>query len=510
MNTHYSNFASNKTNLMWVVLIAGIVFFVYLYRVSISALFLNWNTYGTYSHGYLTIIISIYLVYVSVKEKRLKISHSSFISAVWLLLVSLAWLLAYIANINTMQMLCIPFFLFFTFTYFFGWKNYKTLLIPIYILLFTIPIWSLLLPYLQGIAVNATSIALSFTNLDYQIVDNSVIFSKGIFVIEESCSGLRYVLVGMLLSMVFGFLNYHEYWRTLLLILVSIIIMLIGNLVRILIIIGLGVYKGVDYPLVQDHENLGWVVFAFFLVPLFLFARALNVNVGNANTLVQKSETGKSDLSHSPAIILLLYILVISAAPLFANYIESNQAEISMLDTSKIRASGEWVGPKLHAPLWEPNYLLYSEQFVAQFEKQNNTVALNILHYSILNPEGELINTENKIVDNRDWKIIDSLTGQVVKGQEGVKLLEVNTATITAKKSGECIRIWYWFEVGGENYVRKWRVKLNELIAKLQGRSGSALNAISTRCLRSTMDSDKILNDYLQLHYHSIKESLAF
>ena len=472
-----------------------------------------WSNYGTYSHGYLTILLSVFLIYTCIKDGRFEYTGPSMISIVCIAAVSVVWFLAYVASINTIQMLCLPLFVFFIICYFIGFKNIPVLLIPVLILLFTVPIWSSTLPMLQDIAVLVTDKLLSISSLDYRVVGNQVIFSKGIFEIEESCSGLRYLLVGVLLSIVYGFLNYKSIWSTLLLVLVAIVIMLIGNFIRILTVIGLGVIKGMDYPLVQDHENLGWVLFALFLLPLFITAYRINPMLWK-NTAISRPVT-QEKISHdgfndrkggsslfSLLLMFVVYLVVISAAPLYANYIKSNLTEMASIDSSAKQLGPEWQGPLLLPSGWAPRYISFSDHFGEKYKKSEKIVTFNAYLYTEQVPEGELINTNNQVADKNRWSVSDSAIHQRVTDDGGANSIDVNQLTIQARQSKDCLRIWYWFEVNGVAYTKGWQVKLNEALMNLNGGSGSAIMSVSTSCENNP---DLVLGEFLFDNFTQIK-----
>lgn len=505
-------FISNKYNqalIIWATIIVALSVFVYFYQHSIRVLFNYWNDYGTYSHGYLTVLLSVFLLYGCVKGNQFKYSGPSNISLVCLVIASLVWLVAYVSSINTIQMLCLPFIVFFIITYFIGIKNVPILLTPIFILLLTIPLWSSTLPALQDLAVYVTNGMLSFSKLDYRVDGNAIIFSKGIFKIEESCSGLRYLLVGVLLSIVYGFLNYKSVWSTLLLVITAIAIMLIGNFIRILTVIGLGVIKGMDYPLVQDHESLGWVLFALLLLPLFIAANFINPNLWLRRG-VQKLGAQESYLNENKIeigvsrwlVVFFVYLVVVSVAPLYANYLENNVVRVASLEPGFNELSTGWEGPKLLSSGWVPNYIYYTDHHGEQYAKNDKVVEMHAFLYTYQVPLGELINANNRLADKDKWRELDVSMHQVEMDKSSAVTAEVNKLTIESTKTQNCLRIWYWYEVNGAAYTKKIHVKLHEALMSFKGVSGSAITSISTHC---DNDSDLILSDFLFSNYAEIK-----
>ncbi len=494
--------------LIWISIAIAICGLALFYRGSISILFDNWNEYGTYSHGYLTILLSIFLLYSCAKQARIKYSRSSSTSAIFIFGITLVWLVSYVASVNTIQMLCLPFLIFFTVTYFLGLKNYQVLLIPIFILLFTIPVWSLFLPYLQKIAVFGTDTLLSVSNFDYRIVDNVVILSKGMFEIEESCSGLRYLLVGVLLSFVYGYLNYQSNWATIVLVLSAVVIMLVGNLFRILIIIVLGVWKGMDYPLVQDHENLGWLIFILMLVPLFTIARFIKPSLWKKTNQQQTSyiNVNKNMQGYKLFVTLIIYFLIISAAPLYAGFIDGNIKKIATLKSNDIVPAKGWSEPLLFSSRWSPKYSFYTKQYIRQFEKKKSIITLNIYLYGKQDKNSELINSNNKIVDSNEWHVSNVLSDQILLDESEESQIPINKLTINNKRDGSCLRIWYWFQVGDRFYAKEWQVKLNEVLMSFKGVYGSAITSIAMKC---DMNSDSVLEDFLHTHYGQLNNLIS-
>ncbi len=494
---------NNKVLTIWAVILLSLGVFSYLYYASIETLFGIWNEYGTYSHGYLTVLLSVYLTFVSVKENRINYSKPSIISALGLVLTSMVWLVSDLSGINIGQTLCLPFFVFFTTTYFLGLRSYRALLIPVFILLLVVPVWSVLLPYLQGIATYLVNNVLSFSSLEYQSIGKKIILQAGVFEIEESCSGLRFILVGVLLSVVFGFLNYKSYWATLLLVLSSIVIMLVANVVRILVIIAIGAKTDMAHPLVQDHASLGWVIFAIFLVPLFVLARYLDPNLffkGKDDNCID----GRGEFSmFSVFISLVLYLSIIFVAPFYAQYAKNNIDQVAKIDNRLDVVKG-WDKLDLNESKWELNYILYSGRFKAEYIKNENEVALSIYLYTKEIAGSELINFNNTLVDESKWSVVKSVGNQPVSPVSGsTPLLYVNKATIESDVLGECKRIWYWFDIDGKTYTKGWRVKLGEALMLVKGKSGSVINTISTSCGEA---SDRILAGFLADNFYNVKK----
>lgn len=501
MQQNYNSLEYSHTLKVWAIVSIALIFFVFLYKDSIKTLFEIWDNYGTYSHGYMTVLLSVYLTFVCAKENRIDYSKPSVISIICLILVSILWLVSYLSEINLGQALCLPIFVFFTATYFLGLRNFRVLLTPALILLLVMPVWGVFHPVLQKIAIYLVDSSLSFSSLEYQSVGNKIVMPIGIFEIEKSCSGLRFILVGVLLSVVFGFLNYKSYWTTILLVFSSVLIMLIANAIRILIIIAIGVQKGMENPLVQDHASLGWVVFAVFLVPLFVLARSLNPNL----LFVEKPKrnASKKNVFTFPKMFftILFYTVTISLAPLYAQYAQGRIDKVAEINASFNAVSG-WRKSDLNRSKWEINYSLYSQRYKSEFSSEEGGVALSVYLYTREVPQGELININNHLIDESKWRIVsDNQNKAIVLGNQS-NLFYVNEVVIESDVFDECKKVWYWFDVDGETYTKEWEVKLSKVLMVVKGKSGGAINTLSTSC---GDNSGQILSKFLENNYSQIK-----
>jgi len=82
------------------------------------------------------------------------------------------------------------------------------LLFPILYIGFAIPIWFPLTPVLQNLSADVTFWVIRVLGVSAFLKDNEIVLSAGTLFITESCSGLRYLIPGMALGALYGYLNY--------------------------------------------------------------------------------------------------------------------------------------------------------------------------------------------------------------------------------------------------------------------------------------------------------------
>lgn len=138
------------------------------------------------------------------------------------------------------------------------------------LLIFAVPVWDDLSPLLQHITVFFNNIFLQLAGIQATIKEFYIMLEVGTFLVEDGCSGVRYLMVALFLASFYGQLHYRSYMATVQLVLISALLSMLANWIRVFGIIAAGHYTNMETSLVEDHELFGWVVFVIFtLIPLF-------------------------------------------------------------------------------------------------------------------------------------------------------------------------------------------------------------------------------------------------
>src|SRR5690606_28122981 len=156
------------------------------------------------------------------------------------------------------------------------WKQARLLIVPIGFLYFAIPFWDYLSMPLQLITVAVNEVGFRLTDISAEIEGVFVhLPGIGTFEVAHGCSGLRYLIVGLTLTTLFGYLNYDQWSLRFILIALGLLLSLVANWIRVFIIIYAGYKTNMESSLIEDHDMFGWWVFAATLVPLFWVANTL-------------------------------------------------------------------------------------------------------------------------------------------------------------------------------------------------------------------------------------------
>ena len=259
--------ASPYRRLFWIAALACVTALVFW--PSTTFLYGKWvdNVSLTYTHGWLILLICIALVVRSRREIAAAPVQPSARAAVALAAAIILWLVSYRASIEGVEVPLQPVIFWLAVTTAFGWQVGRLLLFPVAYLYFAEPVW-----YgtpLQAVTVQVMRGALAVTGPPALVDGDYIHLSNGTFIIEEGCSGLHFMIVGLAIAALYGEQR-HDSWpvRARQLALVA-VLALLANWVRVYTVIQAGYLTNMQSYLVRvSHYGFGWGVFA---VALFVF-----------------------------------------------------------------------------------------------------------------------------------------------------------------------------------------------------------------------------------------------
>ncbi|WP_111495991.1 exosortase [Marinobacter bohaiensis] len=233
----------------------------------------KWNE--AYSHGFLVLAVCLGLTYRKLRQVR---PRTGFYWP-WILplLLSVAvYAVGSLLLIEAFQQVALLPILFSGLLVQWGWRQTIPFLIPVGLIVFTIPFLDYLAWPLQLVTVAVNQLFFSQLGIDFSVEGVFVYFpGVGAFEIAHGCSGLRYLLVGLTLTFLYGELNLRHLQSRVILVAAGVALALAANWIRVFVIIYVGYASDMTSPLVNHHDTFGWWVFAGTLVPVFLIARWL-------------------------------------------------------------------------------------------------------------------------------------------------------------------------------------------------------------------------------------------
>jgi exosortase len=265
------------------------------------------------SHGHLTLAIVAWLIWL--RRGDLPQFRAQPLAMGALLVVGFIWLISLRASIQIAHQMVLPLISALSICAVCGWAAARHMAIPIGYLYLAMPIWTLLNTPLQWGSVWAVRAFLRVLGIPAYFSGTTIEVSAGVFEIADGCSGLRLMLVGLAIAVLYGEVQRANLRTRLLLVMVAAVLSAFANWLRILIIIGAGHFFGIDHPLVDDHIWFGWAVFAVVMV--FFFFVANRLPLGDSPTTRLETQSALPSLRAS-VVSLFLAASMLAVAPIWS------------------------------------------------------------------------------------------------------------------------------------------------------------------------------------------------
>jgi len=450
------------------------------FRDAIDVMVWSWQT-AEFSHGYLIPVIAAYLAWQRRAELRTLDFRGSWAG---LLLVLAGIALAVVgrfAALYTFQHLALLIVLYGLTLSLVGWPAMRVLAAPLGVLLFMIPLPSMLMfplsSELQLVSSTAGVWLMRLAGVSTYLEGNVIDLGTYKLEVAEACSGLRYLLPLMTLAFLLACFFRAPAWKRVAVFLSSIPITLLMNSLRIAAI-GIMVDRwgpGMAEGLLHDVQ--GWMVFMLSTASLLLVVAAL-ARAGKERRSWQESFQRGPTLAQSPAPEQLRRARPLPAAAIAAGLAVTAFSGIALALPSSYgvvpaRESfgsfplgfGEWNGKRQALDQVYLDQLKLDDYLLVDYHSAGTPpVNLYVAWYDRQNA-GEATHSPRACMPGGGWRIEDlrqlPLTG-IKLGAEG---LHVNRALISYDQQRELV--YYWFQQRGRivtnEYLVKWYLLIDSL-----------------------------------------------
>jgi exosortase A len=437
----------------------------------------HWDSGEYYAHGYLAVLISVFLV-LRRRTALARMTPCPYPPAMLAVgLCSLCWLLAGATGILLVQIALLLPLLLSVIWLVAGGRIARELFTPALILLFALPVWSPLPPVLQALTADVAYAMTRLVGIPALQTEQLIILPDGQFLVEESCSGLSYLLAALTLGMLYAALNYRGFGARLIVVLFVGAAAILANILRVFVVVIIGYRTAMQHPVIYDHFSLGWYLFGgLVLVMLLIDARLLRGRP--ASTPVAASAAGThADRScrhggMTQVFTVLLCGVFIVSGPVLAWWLDQQPWQEEGFTLDLPRGQGGWTGPHPTHDNWLPVYHgAISQRRV--YHKEADEVYLYTGFYPRQRQGSELIYDLNRIADGDAWRQ-SRMHGRPIKsGAHQVIEQELHDA------AGRRRLVWFWYRVASHNTVNRYTAKALQLLGLVSGKPQAAVFAIA-------------------------------
>ncbi len=512
-----------ETKMAWAMFMTQAALLGFVFYEGWAELVRTWNAKEEYSYGYLIPFISLFLIW----QKKDVLQRMPFLGSWYGALIALFGLgLATVGNLATLYLvlqyasLIVLAGLVLSYT---GWQGFKLVWIPLFFLLFMIPLPQFFLQEISaqlqlissGLGVGIIRLFGISVFLEGNVIDLGAMKLQ----VVEACSGLRYLFPLMTLAFITAYFFNDKLWKRAVIFLSSIPITILMNSFRIGAIGIMVEYGGRAMAEGFLHDFEGWAVFMACTAVLIAEMWAL-LRIGSErrplrevfglefpaptpkDAPIQRRELPKPYIAGFA--IMIAAALVSAALPQRAEIVPPRQ------DFSEFPLKiGEWQGYRDRIETLYLNELKLDDYIFANYvDSAQHAVNFYVAYYGSQRKH-QSAHSPRTCIPGGGWEIT-SLTSQVINGVSIANAsLRVNRAVI---QKGEYKQlVYYWFQQRGRNitneYLVKWYIFWD---ASTRNRTDGALVRLTTTIGpgESVPDADNRLAAFARLTSAPLKNYL--
>lgn len=271
-----------KTILIWVAIIAGLLFCAYYEAIGhLLQRFEARDSY--YSHGYLVPFISAFLVWRKRKELAALQPQGSFWGLALIVIGLLVHIVSYFLKTNfTSYVSCLVVIVGAT-LFLGGWKVTRVLLFPLFFLIFMIPLPKVIILgisfEMKLLASEISSWFVSMIGIETSVSGSRIFYPGGFLLVGDPCSGLRSLISFLALGTVVVELTSGNIWKKSILFFSVIPIALLSNVVRIVVLTLASYIYGSQIVDGFFHDFMGIMVFVVGFIGLITLMNILKCHL---------------------------------------------------------------------------------------------------------------------------------------------------------------------------------------------------------------------------------------
>jgi exosortase A len=452
----------------------------------------TWQNSTTYTHGFLVVPISAWLIWRErVRLARLRPHHDLRVLPL-LAAPGAAWLLANLAGVRVVEQFALVLMIVVLVWALLGPMVARALAFPLLFLLFAVPVGDFLLPALMEYTAQFTVLALHATGVPVYREGMSITVPSGNWSVVEAGSGLRYLIACVTGGVLFAYLRYRSLGRRLVFIAAAVVVPVVANWLRAYVIVMISEVSGGKIAAGVDHLLYGWIFFAMVTLLLFGIASVWREDSqsNDAAQVVPASHGGRAPTPSRWLSAALATSAAIAVWPAAAWHLEGGPAKPP--SALAVPDAGEWRIEPARITDWTPHFAAPS--VVQQtYAKGADRVALYIAYYRDQRRGAELVSSMNTLAASEDaWRVTEEFLRPVVVAGEDLVPIESHL-----RRQPTRLVAWRWYWVDGTRTTSPYRAKLLQLRSQLRGRGDdAAVVVIYTGVDQQSSEGAAVLHDF--------------
>lgn len=436
----------------------------------------------SYSHGYLIALVVLYWLFKAVLQYQAS-PKPSYVAVLGIIALGGLWLFGEATQTLLLAQLALPCLLWFSIFAILGPRFAVSVVPLLLIFIFAIPLWDILTPILRGITTYVVQFGVSILGIPAYFDGFKIEVPAGVIEIASSCAGLNYFLMANAFAAIYSYQNQLDAKRTILCALVATAIALVGNWVRVYILVLVGYYSNMTHSLMHSHANFGWILFGVCMVPmLYVFGRIYATST-QAQSAADEPSPSKTQVdlpskAFITSVLLVCFCLALAPATLHWNSAKGDVAsyEVSTINGAKLS--------QYSAVAWRPAFKGYDAHYSWLGPVAGLQAQLQVLLYAQQAQGKELIYYDNLLAPAHNLKKLGDFNAN---GNMPLAMAVVN--------SGGQQRLLIWsYNLGGKYTTSPISAKLLQFLSLFNQQPYAALVVLVFDCQTNCTQEQAVIN----------------
>lgn len=409
------------------------------YWSTVQSLIGAWDHDGTYQYAFLIFPVSLWLAYDLRHRVRANAPQPSAwgLAAVTTLVV--IWYAGHQLDINLVKHVALVALFPALVLVCWGWRAMWALAFPLaYLLVFAVPWGNGLVGPLQDITAHIAVRVLEWTGVPVLMDGRRILTPAATWMVADACSGVKFFIACSALGTLYAYLMYQRWWKRILFVVLSSLVPVIANGLRVYFTILIGDTWGVKYATGTDHMIFGWQFFGTVLV-LLLLAGWYFRDPPRAREPVE-AQQGK--LGGARSMLWLAAIAVLIAGPVLAAGNATPETS-RKLQVSAPSVPG-WQGALKGAADWQPVFKGSSGQLRASYRSAGGHGVVELFHAVYVGKPRrghQLITYGNNVYQPARWQILSNASRRIhLRDGQQLDATELRLGSDSGKRL-----VWFWY-----------------------------------------------------------------
>jgi EpsI family protein len=497
MDSNESALATARRSDVW-WLFGVVIALLLLYAPTILSFYNGFSEEGSEtSHAPLLLLVSLYLLYRAWSQSGRPVRlHFNRLAIVALVGLSLIWLVLGLVFVDAGQQAILVLILALVTIGMLGIRQGSRYLMPILLLLTVVPVWNVFTPYLQSASSQASAYLLDLTGITSTREGYLLVIPNGTFEVTGSCSGLKFQIAGITLALIHTQLIKVPFRVMLPYVMVASLLALVSNVVRIFVVVLVGYHYGMDNEYVQDHNFIGWILFAiFFFLFLYVGERKLKAHEIPPETeerVLPETSGPKHKLPGAVSVVVAL-----SVGPILYGYVMHHEQVNAGNGLNVLNQLPGWQLTEGRLRDWKPIWTSGDRTIQGMLSASGERLDLYATEFLRQRQGREAVNLAHRVYDIEKWSRI-SRSARVV---EILDVGEVEVEETLLKSHDQRKRlVWLWYRSNGEIAGDRYQAKLNNLLGVISGEPEITVFVVSREIVRDPVHAAQVLESFLKTY----------